>query len=41
LCIAAKEFHVADEIKNETKVDAVVEAVAAPVEAVAEKVEAV
>ena len=31
----------ADEIKNETKVDAVVEAVKAPAEAVAEKVEAV
>ena len=31
----------ADEIKNETKVDAVVEAVAAPVKAVAEKVETV
>jgi len=31
---------VADEIKNETKVDAVVEAVKAPVKAVAEKVEA-
>jgi phasin family protein len=41
LCVAAKEFHVADEIKNETKVDSAVEAVQAPVKAVAEKAEAV
>jgi phasin family protein len=36
-----KEFHVADDIKNETKVDAVAQAVEAPVKAAAEKVEAV